>query len=297
MKLFFIYDKDYSYHKCPNCNFVKRSPEDAKIDYVNEYMNSNAINRSKILAKNYYRKLKNYFSSEQKVLEIGGSLGFFGKILSDEKKCDVYNYELSKYALDYSKKINNVVPITDIDQKKYNGMFDVICAFHVIEHIEPNEFNKFIATIKQKLKKDGLIIILTPNGHSSKMNLFKKLYPCICFPDHISFFSQRSAKILLENHTFEIIDSETRILSYIHYPLISPSFLATYLLRSKKNNLIEMARKKPISKKENTCINIIKKITFAERICLLPLHYLVDLFTSQKDELLVVAKNNIKGII
>jgi 2-polyprenyl-3-methyl-5-hydroxy-6-metoxy-1,4-benzoquinol methylase len=78
--------------------------------------------------------------------------------------------------------------------KTHSEKFDAITSFEVLEHVaEPLDF---LQTIRTLLKKDGLLILSTPNLDDPYC--LRQRIPPAMPPIHINFFSRRSLKPLLE---------------------------------------------------------------------------------------------------
>src|SRR3989339_311285 len=218
----FNYNDEHSYYRCQYCNFVKRIPGDLYVDYSNEYMSEELLNKSLVLAKNYYKRLNKIIKNGSVCLEIGGSFGFFCKLLKEKNNCIVYNVESSILATEYANKnkINTVSKIEEIDS---NISFDNIFSFHVLEHLPPDDINSLISNLISRLKKGGLLILFTPNAESFKLKLFRKGYPWLAFPEHVSFLSGKSIEILC----------------------LLPFYYLLELFSTNKDQLVIIGRKKP----------------------------------------------------
>jgi 2-polyprenyl-3-methyl-5-hydroxy-6-metoxy-1,4-benzoquinol methylase len=79
---------------------------------------------------------------------------------------------------------------------------DIVVMFHVIEHLLDPNFE--IAKIRDILKKDGLLVIETPNINSLPFKLLRKKWRQF-IPDHYWFFSEKTISSLLEKHGFKIL--------------------------------------------------------------------------------------------
>jgi len=101
------------------------------------------------------------------VLDIASGSGYGSSLLS-ENASFVYGVDNDKQSIDYSKrnyKKSNIefrlgtaenIPLKD-------SSVDAVVSFETIEHIE--DFNLFLKEIKRVLKKDGFLIISTPNDY------------------------------------------------------------------------------------------------------------------------------------
>ena len=150
----FNYDEQISYLICPNCKILTRFPDNLTIDYYNDYMDDDKLSKSKSLAKYYFKLFESTVNKNAKILEIGGSFGFFSLLMKIKKNCIVRNIELSKHCADFANK-NGVPTFSTIADLDINS-FDYIFSFHVIEHIEPNLLMNFI-----KYSYAGLLAVVS----------------------------------------------------------------------------------------------------------------------------------------
>lgn len=88
-----------------------------------------------------------------------------------------------------------------------NDEFDVVTAWHVIEHlVDPCDE---VSEVYKILKEDGLFFIEIPNikglGGRIKGVRWKNLRP----PEHLNYFSPKSLRLFLEKNGFKIIHLST----------------------------------------------------------------------------------------
>jgi SAM-dependent methyltransferase len=131
------------------------------------------------------------------ILDFGTYNGFFVKFLRD-RNINAYGYDFNKYCIETGIKNYNLdryitSNINDITVEKY----DCVTAFEVIEHLD--NINDFITTIKNLLKKDGIIILSTPNNNM----LWRP--PLDSPPHHLSRFTSKSISKLLEVNNFKVL--------------------------------------------------------------------------------------------
>ena len=146
-----------------------------------------------------YLKDLNY----ETILDIGCGQGAFLSSLNKRKK--KFGVEPSKIASQKAKSHGEIICgeySKDLYQKDF---FDVIYTHHVIEHVK-NPI-KFLENIKYHLKKNGLLIIGTPDFDSACARLFKDKYRLLSNA-HISLFSNESMQRFLRDNSFKIIKSE-----------------------------------------------------------------------------------------
>lgn len=128
-----------------------------------------------------------------KILEIGCNLGYVGALFIKQKHnyigIDVQKKSILEAKKNYGKKYFYCIPFEEIN-KKINKKYDLICSFEVIEHLKnPMEFFTFASN---NLKKNGQIILSTPNGNLLPKNQWYSELP----PIHHSLFKEKTFKIL-----------------------------------------------------------------------------------------------------
>lgn len=107
----------------------------------------------------------NYINAGDKVLEVGCGTGNFLKRVQ-EKGAECLGLELNEKAVESGLKNNIRIIRETIEQhaEKYQGIYDVVCSFQVLEHI--SDVNSFISGQLKVLKPGGLLMISVPNNAS-----------------------------------------------------------------------------------------------------------------------------------
>ena len=80
--------------------------------------------------------------------------------------------------------------------------FDIIIAHHVIEHIKKPE--ALINKAKKILKKDGILVLSTPDFDSAMSRRYKENYRMFHDSTHISFFTNDSMHRFLRKKGLKI---------------------------------------------------------------------------------------------
>ena len=140
------------------------------------------------------KKLK--LSHDAFILEIGSGLGYTTYALQHAGFVNAKGLDISKEAVDNSvQRFGNYYVCADICDfsEKREGLYDVVFFTEVIEHI--TEPMPFIQQALHLLKKDGILIITTPN---------KSFYPDDAIwitenpPVHCWWFSEETFKFIAE---------------------------------------------------------------------------------------------------
>jgi len=189
----------------------KMNIEQFNNDIYKEYK---SLDENKFYIFKVFRELKTFTKTNSISLDVGCADGSFSKMLRDELGFTTYGIDISKDVVELAKK-NNVIAIQHDLNKNLpykNNSFDVIIACEIIEHIFDTD--KLISEFNRVLKKDGIIIISTPNLASltNRIRLLFGLYPeyvpqyNATSPLHIRAYTIPILKKQLESHGFKIIN-------------------------------------------------------------------------------------------
>jgi SAM-dependent methyltransferase len=157
-----------------------------------------------------------------KILDLGCGMGWFMSALS--KKWDKEGVDCSQFALKNASNFCHTV-LSDVlfYTQKCNKRFDYILLSHVIEHL--NNPVLVIRNIKKLLKKNGELILETPDFDSPAARLFNDRFRLLNDPTHISLFTLDSLTRLLRDNGYKINN------------IIFPYFNTPYF---NKKNLLKM---------------------------------------------------------
>tara|TARA_Y100000310_G_scaffold316318_1_gene367876 strand:- start:11839 stop:12795 length:957 start_codon:yes stop_codon:yes gene_type:complete len=171
---FIIKRKDkYSYYSCKVCNlitcFPKPTENEIKEYYTGflheesdegkafEIRKKRVENDVKKIVRDI-KKIKKLKNKELTLLDFGGGVGFYPNGFA-KQEFKVTLFEIDKTSIDFAKKhFNNFKIKTKLSNK---DKFDIVYCNHVIEHSRTPDL--FLKKLKKHLKKNGLLIITTPN--------------------------------------------------------------------------------------------------------------------------------------
>ena len=218
-KHFVSSNENVPYSICKDCGcHVKSDNNKFNYDDLNNYWinvkdpdgkirNIDSEKEKKFKLKNWYGNIRNFINSynNPKVLDVGCGLGYLLSSLNTQYK---FGLDPSRYACDTIKKNYKDIKIFNLNHEALNeieGTFDIIVAYHVIEHV--TDPVKFIQNIKFKLKKNGKLIIGTPLIGELISNYFGKNYR-LYKKGHEILFNMKSLKKLHANNNLNIIKIE-----------------------------------------------------------------------------------------
>lgn len=218
-------DKIYSLIQCNDCKLTTLKPLISDNELKKYYpLNYKVFNEQ----KNIYFNNKNFLStikvSLTKVLRLNTLELFLEKyslktinyldygcgngknIFTLSKKFSQWNF----YGYDkFNKNIlytdeKNIFFYNDENLKYINdNYFDIINLSSVIEHV--SDPKKLLILLNKKLKKNGIIIVKTPNFDSLSRKIFKKYWHNLDIPRHLHIFSPKNLDYLLEEFNFSKI--------------------------------------------------------------------------------------------
>lgn len=222
----------YTYAECNNCSLIYSSPRPA---YNKEFVDAayasyyqfaenlklddfTKVNESGIpMFTQELQYISTFDKHKTAVLDIGSGMGTF---LYAAKKV----YPLC-VGLDVSVQMGNFIE-KNLDVKVYNEQFEkfeydtkfsLIHMSHVIEHV-PNP-NEWLQKAKQMLLQDGILVVNVPHKHSIsnrvqylfyKLGLKKRVSSGWSdpyrTPDHLFEPTVKSMLMLLEKHSYKVLD-------------------------------------------------------------------------------------------
>ena len=178
-------------------------------------------NEKKDKINNWYGEVINFLNKNYKpgnILDFGAGLGFF--LSGINHKWKKYALETSKSALKVLKSKNDLTVYSDINKltKSNKNYFDVIFFYHVIEHL--HNPHKVLENLTLLLKKNGILIVGTPNINCLAFKLFKKNFRLLG-PGHLCLFNEKSLKAIIENCGFKVFKREFPYFKTKYFNLIN----------------------------------------------------------------------------
>ena len=159
------------------------------------------------------------YAKDKKVVDIACGVGWGTFLLSKTAK-EVIGVDLSEIAIDTAKKYYNSHNINYICNYLQNSEIedseiDLITSFETIEHIE--EPKLLINEYHRILKRDGFLLLSTPNGVTFKNSLLDKPFN----PFHVEEYDKESLLRLFDNN-WEIVEYRGQ------YPMSNAEDIKTY---------------------------------------------------------------------
>jgi len=212
---------DFKILECTNCKLLFSNvldyPQTIDSIYEEEYFekyDSSFRNNPKIRTfQKALEIIEKMHYPKGRLLDFGCAEGNF-LILAKKNGWQVYGVELSKFASKIAQKRGLTVFNKSIHDVKFkDNFFDVITLWDVIEHL--SDLEGIFKEIRRILKKDGLLVLRTPNKNSIFHLLanfsYALSFKTITFPiksiyhlDHLYYFSRQTLNNTLNKNGFKI---------------------------------------------------------------------------------------------
>lgn len=196
-----ISGESFALVKCEKCTLVFTNPRPDQ-DGIAKYYESDAYishaNKSKSLVDLAYKsaryitlrkkhKLLSSIATGKRLLDYGCGTGHFLKFMSD-KNWEIKGVEPNELARKQAVSKTNDQVHQSIDSIRLE--FDIITAWHVIEHV--HELEDTFKKLRKRLSEKGHLIIALPNFQSYDAEYYDDFWAGYDVPRHLYHFSQES---------------------------------------------------------------------------------------------------------
>ena len=209
--------KDDSIYKCNRCGimFSDFDKEKSKLLYNKSYYSSDDNNEGysnyngmSVTHKSTFEKRLDFIERNYKegglVLDFGCALGHFCEVAKN-RNWNVIGSDINTYAAEFVKKKYNVDTfICDISNPPIkNNIADLVCLYDLIEHV-PNP-KKSLKAIKNILKDDGILHIVTPDSNSISSIIFGRYWFHYKPKEHLFYFNKHNLSKILKQMGYNIL--------------------------------------------------------------------------------------------
>jgi 2-polyprenyl-3-methyl-5-hydroxy-6-metoxy-1,4-benzoquinol methylase len=232
--------KDFQIKQCKECGFKFTSPrpEDSELGqyYKAEEYISHSDTKEGLINKLYhwvrsytlikklqlvmhYSKLK-----KGKILDYGAGTGAFLNTCK-QNGWDALGIEPDETARKVMKEKFRITIYSSLHEAKNNpafSEFDVITAWHVLEHVP--DLKETIETLRQLLKPKSLLIVAVPNPESFDAKKYKEYWAAYDVPRHLYHFSPKAMNMLMSHSGFKLIQTLPMIFDSFYVSMLSEKY-------------------------------------------------------------------------
>lgn len=233
---YLVTGESFALVKCKKCQLLFTNPRPEPINISKYYESEDYIshqnkgtNLTNIIYKLVRRitlkkkcKLISKYQESGSIMDFGCGTGDF--LLTCKKAgWQVTGVEVDEGARSLAaKKIESENIFASTENIKKNQKFDVITAWHVLEHV--HELKPTIKLLKKRLKKDGTMIIAVPNYLSYDSNYYKEFWAGYDVPRHLYHFSKQSFSYLMSKARLSLIDIRPMRFDSYYVSLLSEKY-------------------------------------------------------------------------
>jgi len=152
------------------------------------------------------------YRKTNRILDVGCGVGYFLQHAAS-KGWEVYGTEFTDAAIASCEAKGIRMKQGPLSTDWYEPeSFDIITSFEVLEHINNPvpEVNRFHAL----LRKGGVVYFTTPNFNCFERIWLKSSYSVICYPEHLCYYTARTANYLMTRAGFRKVKLQTTGISF-----------------------------------------------------------------------------------
>lgn len=221
--------REYGIVQCTKCYLVYTNPRCTQSEnyemYQRGYYADTAIDPSgkvRSFLSDKPNKIKDHkleigyirkFKKEGNILDFGCALGYFLEALDGNWK--KYGVDISEFAIDNMTAPDVVAHMgTLLDAKYEDSFFDVIYAGHTLDRLIDVKEN--IRELKRILKKDGVVLVTTPNIGSVCSRVFKEKFRLL-YSNHLIYFSPETIAKAFAEFDMTVVEVRYPYYATSHY--------------------------------------------------------------------------------
>lgn len=164
--------------------------------------------------------LANELHKNANVLDYGFGAGEFLKYIEDD--FTTFGFEPNKSAGEFAaKKLSKTQIIDDLNTIE-NESLNAITLWHVLEHIENQEY--ILNLFHSKLITNGLLVIAVPNHTSYDAKRYREFWAAYDVPRHIYHFSKSGMQKLMNNERWKIKYIKPLLLDSFYISMLSEKY-------------------------------------------------------------------------
>lgn len=218
-----VSQKEFTIRRCKDCGFRFTSPRPDDKDLGAYYKAESYVSHSdtkKGLVNTLYHWVRSYTLIKKlqlvmhhtklkqgKILDYGAGTGAFLETCKKNKWAayGIEPDETARKVMAEKFSISSYVSLKEIGSDGSFSEFDVITAWHVLEHVP--DLKETIGSFKSLLKDKSILIVAVPNPDSHDAAHYKENWAAYDVPRHLWHFSPKDMTRLLTDSGFRLIET------------------------------------------------------------------------------------------
>ena len=239
----------YRLSRCSVCNIVWQAdppkPADMGRHYTEDYHKAIVAAGEGSAASRWKDQIKliSKYKSGGAILDIGCSSGGFLSTMNT-RDWKLYGIEMESSTAQRAREATGATVFVGdaVDAPFAPASFDVITAFDLLEHVyDPRQF---LAKVLYWLKPGGIFYALTPNIDSWEAKVFGTHWFGLELPRHLSYFSPKSVRYVMNQIGFSEVSVGTPAVSYVEH---STDYVRSTLLEKIGFSPVPQSKARPSS--------------------------------------------------
>ena len=149
------------------------------------------------------------FCSGKRLLDLGTASGYFLDV-ANRNGYAAEGIEINSSAVKEGQERGRKIKHADILKSGYpDESFDAVTAFDFFEHLPQDKLRDYFSAIRKMLAKGGVLAIITVNTASWWAKIFGRKWHTFLPPEHLSYFSDKNIRIILEKNSFDVLEIKT----------------------------------------------------------------------------------------
>jgi 2-polyprenyl-3-methyl-5-hydroxy-6-metoxy-1,4-benzoquinol methylase len=239
-----VSQKDFTIRRCKSCGFKFTSPRPDDKDLGDYYKAESYVSHSdtkKGLINTLYHWVRSYTLIKKlqlvmhhtglkqgRILDYGAGTGAFLEMCK-KNKWEALGIEPDETARKVMAEKFKISSYTSLEEAKIDSAFfgfDVITAWHVLEHV-PN-IKETIEIFKSLLKEKGILIVAVPNPTSHDAFFYKENWAAYDVPRHLWHFAPADMVKLMEDHGFKLKQMRPMAFDSYYVSMLSEKYKTGY---------------------------------------------------------------------
>lgn len=221
----YLRKNDYCYVRCEKCGciYLLSVPSNLESVYGKDYFVGSKeggyidYDLDKVALKDFFLQYINRLhqlnvACNPTLLDLGSATGYFVE-LAKINGFNAQGLDISPEAVSLAQSLGRSVRVgesgklSDAYLQEKNNYFNFVTMWDCLEHLA--DIKKSFDEIDCLLKKDGWLLINTPDSGSAWARIFGKRWHSFIPPEHIIFFNKKNIKSFLEANGFKVLEIKT----------------------------------------------------------------------------------------